>query len=175
MKFNIDKLTARLAGRAGWAALPCRDTACRVRSVDMRYSRGFTLIEVMVAMVLLGTAILALLMSNQSFSQTNGAGLKMSTAEFLTEQIREQTVTMTFTTLTGTFTATTKTYSPPHDSQGNTLTTYSGYSQKIKGQYVSATDLHTISGSATSFYKITVEIDLNNEIISSASWLRANY
>ncbi|MDO8303549.1 MAG: prepilin-type N-terminal cleavage/methylation domain-containing protein [Sedimentisphaerales bacterium] len=138
---------------------------------------GFTLIEVLIALVLMGTAIFALLMSSQSFSQANGAGLEMSTAEFLTEQIREQTVAMTFANLVSTYNNTTvKTYSPPHDSQNIDLTAYPAYSQKITGKYVLASDLSTVSGSATAFYRITVDIYLNNtEKISSASWLRAGY
>jgi prepilin-type N-terminal cleavage/methylation domain-containing protein len=147
----------------------------RKRSVAMRDACGFTLIEALIAMVLVGLAITALLVSNQSFTAANGAGLELSTAEFLIEQIREQTVTMPFGTLVGTFNSTVKTYSPPHDSQGNTLTAYSAYSQRITGQYVNASDLRTVSGSGTPFYRITVEIRFKNELISSASWLRANY
>jgi prepilin-type N-terminal cleavage/methylation domain-containing protein len=136
---------------------------------------GFTLIEALIAMLLLGFAITGLIVANQSFSKANGAGLELSTAEFLIEQIREQTVTIPFGTLVSTYNSTMQTYSPPHDSRGNDLTAYSDYSQSIIGQYVNASDLRTVSTSGTPFYRITVEIHFNNEVISSASWLRANY
>jgi prepilin-type N-terminal cleavage/methylation domain-containing protein len=128
---------------------------------------GFTLIEALIAMVLLGVAITALVVANRSFSTANATGLEMSTAEFLTEQVREQTITTPFASLMTNFNN--KTYSPPHDSRGNSLSAYAGYSQKITVQNESG------FGPSTEFYRITVEIRLNNEVISSASWLRANY
>ena len=52
---------------------------------------GFTLIEVLIATILVGLAIAALLGANSSFTMANGVGTDMSTAEFLAEQIRELT------------------------------------------------------------------------------------
>ena len=136
--------------------------------------RGFTLIEALIAILLVGIAIAALVVSNQSFTIANGAGLQLSTAEFLIEQIREQTAEMSFTALVGAG-LNGQVYLPPHDSKGNNLTAYPGYSQRITAQYVNASDLRTPSESATPFYRVTVEIRLNNETLSSASWLRADY
>lgn len=142
--------------------------------------QAFTLIEVLIATILVGLAIASLLGANLAFTRANGSGVELSTAEFLTEQIREQTVAMPFTptllTLVNTYpNNTTVTYKPPHDSQGIPLTAYPAYSQNITGRYVSASDLSTVSGSATPFYRITVEISLNNKTISSACWIRASY
>jgi prepilin-type N-terminal cleavage/methylation domain-containing protein len=142
--------------------------------------KGFTLIEALIAMAILGFAITALLVASRSFSNANGAGLELSTAEFLIEQIREQTATVPVVdpvTHIGNYAELTafngKIYSPPHDSRGNDLLSYPGYSQRITVQNVSATDLHTPDGSSK-FYRITVEVHINNELISSASWIRAN-
>jgi prepilin-type N-terminal cleavage/methylation domain-containing protein len=142
----------------------------------LRHSRGrgFTLIEALIAIVLVGVAMAALIVSNQSFTSANGAGLQVSTAEFLIEQVRERTAAMTFTQLVNA-NLNGQVYSPPRDSQGNNLTEYPGYSQRITAQYVTASDLRTPSGSATPFYRVTIEVRLNNETLSSASWLRANY
>ena len=52
-------------------------------------SDGFTLIEVLIAILLVGLAIVSLVSANGSFTQANGAGVELSTAEFLIEQIRE--------------------------------------------------------------------------------------
>jgi prepilin-type N-terminal cleavage/methylation domain-containing protein len=53
------------------------------------YKDGFSLIEVLIAIILVGLAITALLATNQSFTIANSAGTDLSTAEFLIEQIRE--------------------------------------------------------------------------------------
>jgi prepilin-type N-terminal cleavage/methylation domain-containing protein len=53
--------------------------------------RGFTLIEVMIATLLIGLAIAALVAANGTLSMANGLGTDKSTAEFLAEQIRELT------------------------------------------------------------------------------------
>lgn len=140
----------------------------KFKTAVLRQRNGFTLIEALIALVLLALAITSLLVANGSFSSANGAGLELSTAEFLIEQIREQTIATPFANLATNFNN--KTFSPPHDSQGNTLSGYPGYSQKITVQSANS------FGPSADFYTITVSIYLNNnELISSASWLRANY
>src|SRR5512147_1390494 len=52
---------------------------------------GFSLVEVLIATILVGMAIAALVAANGSFSTANVAGADLSTAEFLVEQIRELT------------------------------------------------------------------------------------
>ena len=54
-------------------------------------ARGFSLIEVLIATVLIGLSIAALVAANGSFSMANVTGADLSTAEFLAEQIRELT------------------------------------------------------------------------------------
>ena len=146
---------------------------------------GLTLIEVLVAIILIGVAIASLVAANGLLTRANGFGLNLSTAEFLIEQIRELTVMMTFANLTGTFNSTVKDYSwpvGPIDSKGNVLKDsngnplYPGYSQKVTGLYLQSTDFtKPWTTGPMSFYRITVEISLNNKTISSACWIRANY
>jgi prepilin-type N-terminal cleavage/methylation domain-containing protein len=126
---------------------------------------GFTLIEALIAMVILGLAITALLVANQSFTSTNAGGIELSTAEFLIEQVRERSVNTGFASLS----SLAGTNLPPKDSQGIDLTDYPGYSETITVQSASG------FGPNTDFCKINVEIYLHNELISSASWLRAKY
>jgi len=78
--------------------------------VVARRSRGFTLLEVLIAVILVGVSIAALVAANTSiavilvgvsiaalvaantsFTLANGTGADISTAEFLVEQIRELT------------------------------------------------------------------------------------
>ncbi len=54
-------------------------------------SRAFTLIEVLIAAILVGLSIAALVAANGTLTMANGAGTDQSTAEFLAEQIREMT------------------------------------------------------------------------------------
>ena len=146
--------------------------------------QAFTLIEVLIAIILVGLAIASLLGANLAFTRANGSGAQLSTAEFLIEQIREHTVMMTFANLTDTY-STVKDYSWPvgpigsngevlKDSNGNPL--YPGYSQKVTGIYLQSTDFtKPWTTGPMSFYRITVEISLNNKTVSSACWIRANY
>ncbi len=52
---------------------------------------GMTIIEVLMAIILIGVAIASLVAANGLLTKANGFGLDLSTAEFLTEQIRELT------------------------------------------------------------------------------------
>ena len=61
---------------------------------NIKYNNGFTLIEVMIAIILVGLAIASLVGANSAFTQANGAGTELSTAEFLLEQIKELTATL---------------------------------------------------------------------------------
>ena len=153
---------------------------------------AFTLLEMMFAIVLLGVAIAALMVSNKALTKANGAGLEMATAEFLIEQIRELTAQLpvcdpqTGKTNFGAeeggiadyddlddFNA--REYSPPIDAGRNTLSDYTGYCQQVTVDNVSAADLTTTVGDHTSdFYRMTVKVLLNGREISSASWIRAN-
>ncbi len=55
----------------------------------MRYKSGFTLVEVLIATILVGLAIASLVGANISLTRANGVGADLSTAEFLIEQFRE--------------------------------------------------------------------------------------
>jgi prepilin-type N-terminal cleavage/methylation domain-containing protein len=125
---------------------------------------GFTLIEVLIATLLVGLAIASLLVASGSFTKANAAATDLSTAEFLIEQIREQTATTLFADLATEF-----------NTGGFVSTSYPGYLQQTKVEYVIASDLRTVSPSLpTPFRRITVEIRLNNKTISSACWIRAD-
>ncbi|OHB55798.1 MAG: hypothetical protein A2Y07_08210 [Planctomycetes bacterium GWF2_50_10] len=156
-----------------------------------RQKRGFTLIEALISIVLLGVAIAALMVSNGAMTSANGAGIEMSTAEFLVEQIREltaglptvdpQTGKATFGAETGENLATyddvddfkAKTYCPPIDAARAQLTAYIAYTQQITIDKVLATDLTAIDATgASDFFRVTVKVFLNGKELSRASWVR---
>lgn len=156
-------------------------------------TRGFTLIEVMFAVMLVGIAIAGLVGANIAFTRANGAGADMSTAEFLIEQIRELTSTLAVIdpqTGTGTFGPEegsvanyddlddfdNATFSPPIDVTAANLTDFAAFSQQVTVQNVNASNFGSVvSDHGSDFVKVTVSVSLNNKVISSASWIRALY
>jgi prepilin-type N-terminal cleavage/methylation domain-containing protein len=161
---------------------------------NTKYKSGFTLIEVLFAVMLVGLAIASLMAANAAFTEANGVGTDLSTAEFLIGQIRELTMLLpvidpetelaTFGPETGETLAdyddlddlNGSSFSPPIDAQRTTLNDFSAYSQKIAVQNVNASDFEqAVANHSSNFVRITVNVYLNSKQISSASWLRARY
>ena len=155
---------------------------------------GFSLIEVLIAILLVGLAIASLVGANSAFTQSNAAGTDLSTAEFLLEQIRELTALLpvvdplTETSTFGPETGETLTnyddlddfdnavFSPPITADRNPLNDFTAYSQQITVENVNASDFEqVVSDHGSNFVRITVKIFMNSTEISSASWLRARY
>jgi len=135
---------------------------------------GFTLVEVLIAIILVGIAIAALVGANISFTQANGTGTELSTAEFLIEQIRERTTPVNYTSLLSSFDD--KNFWPPINANGEVLNDFAGFTQQITVQNVNKTNFQTVVPDGTSdFVRITVKILLNGKEISETSWIRAQY
>ncbi|UCG49528.1 MAG: type II secretion system protein [Phycisphaerales bacterium] len=154
---------------------------------------GFSLIEVLIAVVLVGLAIASLVVANSSFTMANGAGADLSTAEFLAEQVRELTALLPVVdpeTETDTFGAEEatlagyddlddfdgQTFSPPISAGRAVLNDFAAFGQHVTVENVSASDFEQPApdhGSA--FVKVTVRVLLNSKELSSSSWLRARY
>ncbi len=154
---------------------------------------GFTLIEVLVAIVLLGLAVAALVGANAAFTSANGLGVELSTGEFLIEQIRELTATLPVVdpdapglTL-GPEEATLDDYDdvddfdgasfcPPVAGDRTTLNDFSAYTQTVQVENVSASDFETVvSDYHSKFVRVTVQAYLNGKLVCSAAWVRARY
>jgi len=154
---------------------------------------GFTLVEVMIAVIFVGIAISALMGANSSFSMVNGAGVQISTAEYLVEQIRELTSLLPVidpqndTAIFGAEEATLapyddlddfdgKTFSPPIDATRTSLASFSSFSQQITVENVSPDDFtNVVADGLSTFYRVTVRIYQNNTEVTSATWIRALY
>lgn len=156
-------------------------------------NRGFTLAEVLIATILIGTAIAALVAANGSFSMANSAGADLSTAEFLIEQVRELTAMLAvvdpeteITTfgpeepnlagyddvddLNG------ATFSPPINANRATLSEFGVFTQQVTVQNVSQANLGlVVANHASDFVRITASVRQNGREITSASWVRAKY
>ena len=145
----------------------------RLCQIINHQSRGFSLIEVLISIVLVGLSITALVVASNSFTMANGAGADLSTAEFLVEQIREMTAVMAVLDLDA---LNGVTYSPPIGSNRVVLNDLAGFNQHIVVQYVSQANFNTgVAIHSSKFVRITVTVSLNNRQISSASWIRASY
>jgi len=154
---------------------------------------AFTLVEVIVATVIIGLAVVALLGGNRAFSQTNGEAVKLSNAEFLIGQMREKMLripiidpekgTETFGTESGEYFVAEyddiddfdgMSFSPPIDVYGNTISDLTAYTQRVTVQNVNADNFNSIvSDHSSDFVRITVEILLNGNVLSTENWIRA--
>ena len=160
----------------------------------INYRDGFTLIEVLIAIILIGLGILSLISANGAFTQANEAGVELSTAEFLVEQIRELTVVLPVndpqsgTTTFGPEASETlavyddlddfngASFSPPINVNRNTLNDFSAYTQQITVENVSASNFEQVVANHTSpFVRVTVKVLFNTTEVSSTGWLRCQY
>ena len=161
----------------------------------MSSTRAFTLVEVMIAVVLIGIAIAALVAANGAFTQANAVGIDLSTAEFLIEQIRELTTPLAVVDPdegTGTWGLETgeaivadyddlddfdgTAFSPPIDASGSQMAEFSSFSQQITVENIDQSNLDTVvAGHTTDFVRVTVVVLQNNKTISSTNWIRTRY
>ena len=134
---------------------------------------GFSLIEVLIAIILTGLAIASLLAANGVFTKAHGAGVNLSTAEFLIEQIKERTALSGYENLHALDGAS---YCPPISVNGEVLNDFAEFSQEVTVENVSNTDFElVVSDYSSSFVRITVRVLLNGRQISSTNWVRAQY
>ncbi len=154
---------------------------------------AFTLIEVLMATVIIGLVVLSLLAASNSFTRVNAAAVHISTAEFLIEQIKELTVTLQVVDPETTFTTfgpeeaaladyddlddfDNATFSPPINVSRQQLTLFPNFTQQISVENVNPSNFEQIVADHSSdFVKVTVEILQNGQLISSATWLRTRY
>ncbi len=164
-----------------------------------RYQGGFSLIEVLIAIILIGIAIASLVAANSSFTKTNAAGTNLSTAEFLLEQIRELTVLLpvvdpvteylTFGPEAGETVLADyddlddfdgEEFSPPISADRVTLNNFAAFTQQVTVENVSATNFEQVVADNSIadpryFVRVTVKVLFNSEEIISAGWVRAWY
>jgi Tfp pilus assembly protein PilV len=136
---------------------------------------GFSLVEVLFAVILVGMAIASLLAANGMFTKTNAVGTEMSTAEFLVEQIRERSVSSSYEALNGLTHFDGVTFSPPIDADGQYLNDFAEFSEQITLENVSEQDFEQVVGYESGFVRVTAIVLLNSKEICSASWIRASY
>jgi len=167
-----------------------------------RHERGFSFVEILISIILVGLSITALVFASNSFTMANGAGADLSTAEFLVEQIRELTTLLPVMDPAITADAWTSlgpggdestvgsyddvddfdgfdsaTLGAPIDAGRNLLNELSAFSQVVTVERVSQSNFDQVvaDSNASPFIRVTVRVELNDREITSASWIRANY
>ncbi len=158
---------------------------------------GFSLIETLIAIMLVGLAMASLLAANGAFTKANGAGTDISTAEFLVEQIRELSALLpvvepntpgsgvdVFGPESGETLATYDdlndfdgaNFSPPIGADRNPQTELAGFSQQVTVENVNASNFEqVVADHGSAFVRVTVRVYLNSREISAARWLRTRY
>ncbi len=134
------------------------------------FAAGFTLLEAMLASLLIGFAIAALAASSGAFTLNNAAGVDLSTAEFLIEEIRERTATISYSGLPALHN---QQYQPPIDVSGAQMPEFSTFAQTITVRYVNPANLIQTTVADNSLVRVSVAVTKNNRLVSSASWIRA--
>jgi len=135
---------------------------------------GFTLIEVLIAILLVGLVIASLVAANGLFTKTNAFGTDLSTAEFLVEQIRERSTAASYDDLYSLEHFDGVSFSPPINADGNDLNEFAAFSEQITVENVNPANFEqVIADHASSFVKVTVKVLLDTRQISSSSWIRA--
>jgi prepilin-type N-terminal cleavage/methylation domain-containing protein len=160
---------------------------------NINHKSGFSLIEVLIAIVLVGLAIASLVAANGAFTRANGVGVDLSTAEFLLEQMKELTAMMPvvdpngatpFGPETGETVAyfddlgdfDNATFSPPIDTRKNPLNNFTTFSQQVIVENVNPSDFDVvISDYGSDFVRVTVKVFQNSTEIISSCWLRTVY
>ena len=138
---------------------------------------GFTLIEVLIAILLVGIVIASLVAANGVFTKTNAFGTDLSTAEFLVEQIRERSTAAGYDDV---YSHSLEhfdgvSFSPPINVDGDDLNEFAAFSEQITVENVSQNNFEQVVGYDSGFIRVSAKVFLNSREISSASLIRARY
>ncbi len=159
-----------------------------------RYNNGFTLVEVLFGVILVGISIACLVATNITSTRANNIAMNLSTAEFLTEQIRELTTLLPvidpesgddiFGPESGEILSAYDdvddfdgaNISPPISADREVLNEYSAFTQQVTVENVTAVNFEQVIADHSSYFvRVTVEILLNSEPLYSVNWIRTQY
>ena len=130
------------------------------------HNGAFTLLEAMLAIVIVGLGITGLLMVAASGTTVNAYGNELSAAVLLAEELRAMTDVMPYDNLTALNGATFNGV----DAHGDNVPNMQQYQQTLDIAEVSPTSLTASSG--TDMIKITATVSKNTTDLIQISWLR---
>lgn len=130
--------------------------------------RGFTLIEALVALVILSFAVVALMALMGSGTRVNAYGKQLSTAVFLLEQTRANLDQVAFADLPS-YNGQTL---PVTDSGGQAVADFADYQQQVTVTPVNPDDMSVYAGADPQLYRVTATVSYQGDELSRVSWLR---
>ena len=148
-----------------------------------RFRRGgFTLLEVMVATVIVGIGVAGMMIATQSNTRINAAGCGLTQATYLLEEIREWSMKLPFADPNNHAPGTDNppndvgdflnvTFSPPRDACGQQITGMPGWSQVVTAQWKDPASLRTnVAAGGSDVVRVTVKIVHNGATQLTSAW-----
>lgn len=135
--------------------------------------RGFSYLDVMVAVVIVGVAIVALMQSMTTSTTVNGSARELSIAVNLTRHVHERAMSLGMSqvdALDG------LTFTTPIGSDGKELDGYTGWEQNVRvyrAEPTSSLDANAAPGSTSTIRRIVVEATYKGAVVHRESWLLA--
>jgi len=129
---------------------------------------GFTLIEVTLAVIIVGTAVVSLLMLFGAGTTVNAFGNKLSTGVFLADQLRSMTDQSTFDDLIANGN---RTFNGV-DAEGNSVLGLGNFQQDLTIQPVNPGDMTVYVGPDPQAAILTASVSDSTGQIMQVSWLR---
>jgi len=150
--------------------------------------RGFTLVEVAIAIAIVAVGVTALMLGLASSTEINRTSRDLNQAVLLAQELREWTVKLPFfdpqlsdpgplgpetgeagiddlDDLNG------QTFSPPRDATGNQIADLPAWRQTVTMNWVDPTSLTTVSDTPTDVVSVRVVISNGNEDLLTTGWL----
>jgi Tfp pilus assembly protein PilV len=154
-------------------------------------SKGFTLIEAAVAIVITGVGVTALMAASGAFTRASDGGIKLSQAVLLAQEVREWTVRLPFSDpdeldagnppgadpydLQGVVDdlddLSDAVYDPPRSGQGSPIGDMVGWSQTITLTWVDPETLEAVLPGQTDAVRVEVSIGFKGGNVFDATWL----
>jgi prepilin-type N-terminal cleavage/methylation domain-containing protein len=131
-------------------------------------NRGFTLIEAMFAIMIIGIGIAALMTVFAAGTNVNGYGDRLSKAVFLADEIRAMTDNAKFADL-GNYNG--RVYNGV-DANGSAVAGLQEYNQTISVRYIDPVNMAVYVGTEPPGAIITALVSYNNEEMTRLSWIR---
>lgn len=140
-----------------------------VRKQSVGRAGGFTLIEVTLAIIIVGLAIVALMMLFTNGTEVNLFGNDLSNGVFLADQMRSFTDEMNFDQLVANGT---QSFASAVDAQGTPIIGMEQYRQDLTVRTVNPADMSTYIGPDPEAAVISAAISRHGQFITQVSWLR---
>ena len=153
---------------------------------------GFTLIEVAVAIIVVGIAVVALMTAVAAGTRVSGADMNITQAAFIVQELREWTLRLPFSdpdpndasnppgpdgTNPQTFVDDLDdlmdvTYSPPRDAQGSAIADLSNWSETVTLTWRDPSDLMTtVTDGSSDVVHVQVDVSHAGREVMATGWL----